>query len=81
MPGKNYCTLFLRKKNKPVITFWVNTDNEDLVKCICITKGYLGEEKAKKFTKLLEEEKQGEKEGEEMLAEFDKKFRLLISNK
>ena len=35
---KIFCTLFTKKKNKPVITFRVHTLDEEIVKYICILK-------------------------------------------
>jgi hypothetical protein len=78
---KYYCTIFKKKKNKPIITFWVNTESEELVKAICILKDYVGEENKKIFEKLLEEEKKEDPEYKRILAEFDEKFRVLVSCK
>ena len=76
-----YCTIFLQKNNKPVITFRVGTSDEVMVKYICITKWYLGKEKAKIFEESVLKNNKLTKETLKMVEDFDKKFRLLVSNK
>lgn len=79
--SKKYCTLFLKKKNKPVITFWVHTLDEKTLKYICILKGYTGKLKPKIFDNIQEYLTNGVElsEGSEKeLEKFNKLYRILV---
>jgi hypothetical protein len=79
-----YCTLFTKKKNRPLITFWVHTKEENAVKYMCIYKDYIGEvdKKIKENIKAyLFDKGELSEEAKDLGEKFDKKFRVLVSNK
>lgn len=79
-----YCTLFLKKKNKPVATFSIDTTDEVGVKYTFILKWYVGTLEGETFDNIKEflfEKGKLNKKALDLGDIFDKKFRILISNK
>lgn len=79
-----YCTLFTKKNNKPVTTFSIDTNDEVGVKYTLILKGYLGSLEGKVFDNIKEflfDKGKLNNKAIEIGDKFDKKFRLLVSNK
>lgn len=79
-----FCTIFLKKKNKPLETFKVDTKDEAGVKYVLILKGFMGKLSWDTFDNIkgfLFDNWKLNQESIELGNKFDKKFRLLITTK
>ena len=79
-----YCTLFKRKNNKALKTFLVDNDKEEEAILLCILAGSMGELDNDTFENIKDfvtDKGELNKKSLEIKKQFNKYFRVLISNK
>lgn len=78
-----FCTIFLKKKNKPLMTFdTLEGFTEEHGKAIALMKGAMGsldKETFKIFREFVNQTGKLDKETKFLVSQFDKKFRVLVS--